>query len=414
MRNQKQPTLNKKLISQKREMLLHMLLEEHSDYLLCEEALNVLYEVFGDVDLTLIEDSGATFNCLATTLNNQDNINALISTLKFYLAKRGERLAETVQIKARPDVYETKILALPTGKDIKTYLIIDVYDDGYTIDKVSLKEIFDILALLVRVSVLERDRIKAYKVDSLTRLCTRDSLIKDISTVIDANILDSADVCLAALYISNATEMNKVKGYAYMDNILFKIAQILINHERKGYVYRIGGMKFAIFSKKSLQDMYALVNDIFDEIKELEPNLYCTASIIPVLDDPYKTVYGAECNLKETDNYKIAIYRDDPSQYVDDERDKFDNIEIADDNNVQYVDDIIDRKLREHSTVEIVEPSSASEEDDKDEDEDNDIVLSFDDEDEEDENDEDDVDVDEEPIKKKGRMFGKDGQMSIF
>jgi len=282
------------------------------------------------------------------------------------------------------------------------------------IDKVSLKDIFDVLSLLVRVAILERDRVKAYKVDNLTRLCTRDSLIKDISNVIDADVLDNADVCLATLYISNATEINKTKGYTYMDEILLKIAQILINSERKGYVYRIGGMTFAILSKKSLQDMYATVNDIFEQIKELEPNLYCTASIIPVLDDPYKTVYGAECNLKEADNYKIALYRDDPSNYLANESDSFINVEVADDKNVQYVDDIIDRKLREHDDVEVVESSDKTQEAEGDEEEDDeDIVLSFDDEEDFEDEEDEDTSIDDEP-KKKGNMFGKDGQMSIF
>lgn len=415
MKNQRQSTPNKKILMQKRNMLLQMLMEEHGDFILCEEALNILYEVFGDVDLTLIENSNTSINVLATTLNNQDNINALVSTAKFYLLKKGDRLAETVHIKARPDVFETKILALSTG-DITTYLIVDVYEEGYTLDKNALKEIFDVLSLLVRVSILERDRVKAYKVDNLTRLCTRDSLIKDISNVIDAEILDNTDVCLSALYISNATEINKTKGYSYMDELLLKIAQILISNEKNGYVYRIGGMKFAIFAKRSLQDMYALINTIFEQIKELEPDLFCTASIIPVLDDPYKTVYGAECNLKETDNYKIALYRDDPAKYIGDESGNFSNIEIADDNNVQYVDDIIDRKLREESTVEVevVNKNSVQDGDEDDEfDSEEEIVLSFDDEDDEDDED-DDLSLDDEEDVRKGFKFGKDGQMNLF
>ncbi len=419
MKNQK-PILNKKLIIQKRDMLLRMLLEENSDFLLCEEALNVLYDVFGDVDLTLVENSNSTINVLATTLNNEDNINALTNMVKYYLLKNGDRLAETVQIKARPDVYETKILALSTGKDILTYLIVDVYDEGYVIDKDALKEIFDVLSLLVRVSVLERDRVKAYKVDNLTRVYTRDSLIKDISNVIEADVLDSADVCLAALYISNAHDINKTKGYKYMDELLLKIARILVAKEKKGYVYRIGGMKFAIFAKKSLQEMYVIVNDVFEDIKELDPNVFCTAAIIPVLDDPYRTVYGAECNLKETDNFKIALYRDDPANYLSNESANFTNIELADDKNVEFMDDIIDRKIREHETVEIIieNPKKSSKESDNPEnlteEDEEDIVLSFDDEEYEEDENEEDADEEPAPKKKKGILFGKDGQMRLF
>lgn len=391
-------------------------MDEHSDFYVCEEALNVLYDVFGDVDLTLVENTNTSINLIATTLNNEDNINALTNMVKYYLLRDGGRLAETVQIKARPDVYETKFYSLNTG-DFQTYLIIDTYDANYSIDREALKDIFDVLSLLVKVNILEKDKTSAYKVDSLTRVYTRDSLLKDLKTLIESDIVEknAIDVSLFVLYITNGTDINKTKGYEHMDSVLLKIARTLLKNEKKSYVYRIGGMKFAILAKQPLQELFRDMQKMLDRVSNIDQDLLCSAMVVPLLDDPYKTVYCAERYIKDIDCNMVALYRDDPSMYVMDEKADIEYVVQVGVEDITYVEDIIERKIFSDSDIIVENKEDLEAEEAELEEDDEEVVLDFGDEEDSSDDDEDGEALSFEYTKpKKGKNRRKNGQMSLF
>lgn len=299
--------------------MYRILVDESRDLYSCEEALNILIDLFGDVDLTLVQKNVADIKMLGTTLNNEDNINALLGMVRYYLLSDTGKLAETVKIKARPEVLMTRTETLDTGNNVKAYLLIDIYDEDFVYEKEHYAELYQLLSLIVRLCVLEEDRKHAYKVDSLTRIYTRDSLIKELKQLISMNSASKKqEVHLAILYLSNGSELNREHGYEEVDKWLLQIAKMLKSHVFGGYVYRIGGLKFAALIRNDLQESVFFMQHILDLMQNIHSELNFSVGVVPLLEDAYQTVYVVEKNLKSLDLNVVTAFSGDISSADDD------------------------------------------------------------------------------------------------
>ncbi len=330
----------KSLIQKKKQILYQILLEDSLGYQSIEEALNISLDIFGDVDLTIVNQSQASVKIVSTTLTNEDNINALVSMVKYYLLSDEGRLAETVRIKSRPDVLQTKTVKLHTGTSITAFLLIDIYNEDYAVDEELLDEIYESLSLVTRLCILEEERQHAYKVDNLTRLYTRDSLIKDIKQLLDADILNKPDyeIHLAVLYISNAHELNMTKGNEYVDECLLKIARAISQQTTGAGAYRIGGMKFAVLFRKNIQDSTFIMQKLIDKIQGIDNDIITSVIVVPLTDNAYKTVYHAEKYLKEVERNVVTVFRGGTDVFEDEELLEFSEILQPKEGDLHYVE----------------------------------------------------------------------------
>lgn len=372
---------HKKLLARKKNILYQILLDSDNDISSCDEALNILIEIFGDADLTLIKHTSLSVQAISTTLNNQDNIHALIGMVQYYLLSEKNRLANNLKVKARPDVLTTKPIKLVTDKEYSVYLLIDYYEKEYVdIEASEYEEILKLLALIVRLNIVEEERKMLYKIDGLTRLLSRDSLIKDIKRISE----NGDEYHLSTLYVSNGATLNQERGYQYTDELLMSISKILQKMASAEHVYRIGGMKFAVLIKNSLQESVFLMQSILDKISDLDIKISCSIMVIPILDDPYKTVYTSEKYLKELDTNTVTVFREQLSDDIDDDFMRFSELVIPKESEITYVDEDEIHARQTTFTVEdvIVEDTRQQlheEEEDYDGDYDEEIVLEFDD-----------------------------------
>lgn len=369
---------HKKLIARKKTILYQILLDSDNDISSCDEALNILVELFGDADLTLIKHTSMSVQAIATTLNNQDNIHALIGMVQYYLLSEKNSLSNNLKVKARPDVLTTKPIKLVTDKEYSVYLLIDYYEKEYLdIEADEYEEILKLLSLIVRLNIVEEERKMLYKIDGLTRLLSRDSLIKDIKKLSESG----EEYHLSTLYLSNGATLNQERGYQYTDDLLMNISKVLQKMANNEHVYRIGGMKFAVLIKNSLQESVFLMQSILDKISDLDIKINCSVMVIPLLDDPYKTVYTSEKYLKELDTNTVTVFREQLQDDMDDDFMRFTELVIPKENEITYVDE---STIHAHQTtaftvedviVEDTKQSAYEEEEDYEEEE---IVLEFD------------------------------------
>ncbi len=416
--------ITKKLIQQKREILYRILISESRDFYSCEEALNILIDLFGDVDLTLVQKNVADIKMIATTLNNEDNINALLGMVRYYLLSDSGKLAETVKIKARPEVLVTKTVTLDTGENVKAYLLIDVYSEEFAYDKEMFEELYQLLSLIVRLCILEEDRKHAYKVDSLTRIYTRDTLVKEIQKLLDLKLVpDKYEAHLAILYLSNGSQLNRDRGYEQVDKWLLDIAKTMKSQVEGGCVYRIGGLKFAAVIKKDLQESVFFMQHVLDLVQNIEKDLIFSVGVVPVHHDAYQTICVVEKNLKALDVNVVTAFSGDMAEAEDDFL-KATTVFTPRSDEIVYVDKDVERKSVSFSVSEdgvaveseIVETDEYEEGQAVDLEDANDgegLTLDFGDSDEEDSENEEDADESENIFKKKKK--GKDGeQISLF
>ena len=336
----------KKAIEHKKNILYQLLLEDCNDTTSCDEALNILVDLFKNADLTLIKQTSIDTKVIATTLNNSDNIHALVSTAQYYLTAGKKSLSNRLHVKARPDVLMTKPIMLVKEKECSLYLFIDFYEhDELENDSTYLDELLKLLSLIAKISIFDEERRLSYKIDSLTRLFTRDSLISDIKSIPEEKTCH-----LAILYISNGTALNKEKGHDFTDELLVELAKLLQKSVEER-VYRIGGMKFAVLIKKELQESVFIMQSILDRISDIHAEINSSVMIVPILDDAYKTVYSGERYLKELDVNTVTVFR---KQFFDDSDDfmRFSEVIMPRDSDLTYVDEVIERNQKAFSVFE--------------------------------------------------------------
>lgn len=295
----------KNIVWQKIERLISMLLRGDDDLL--DEALALVYPLFGDAELSFY--NMGTKHIMASTALNCDVRDAIEYQLS-HLPKidRVEYFDKKSLKIFRPGIVKLCIVPLYFNEDKKTVFVIEHYSktSGMSLEK--LETLFALLTVIVRQYDLSCQNRVSLRLDSLTRLPSRDALTDRLKAMCENG---AKHACLGIISLSNAAELNRNEGLAFVDGLIKGIGVELENHMPNN-VYRLGGTKFAIVFSGELYACCSSLESIVDRILLLDKKIITSNVIAPLQEDAYKTLYVCESHLKTTKEDIVTVVRYTP------------------------------------------------------------------------------------------------------
>ena len=299
----KKKKLNSSVVDQKIARLAAVIANSGSDAL--EEILAALLSVFPECELTLYDRKNA--DMLACTSLNEDVV-AYIGAL----LKKGSLFSD-IQIFSREDghflrqgVSAMKIIPVLSkpGEDI-IFCIENYENDSFPEDEL-LYPIYQLIGAGVKVFKMVDQTNNMIKIDSATKLPTRDALIDQLKYLVDNEI---SDMCLGIISISNIQRLNYTDGLEAVDVLLKRVA-LDLERMLPRRVYRLGGTKFAVILPYDVYGACACLESMVDSVLRLEKRMITANVLTPVRDDAYGTIFVCESHLKTCEDDIITIVRD--------------------------------------------------------------------------------------------------------
>ena len=280
---------------------------DNSSYLI-EDAVNLLVDILGDVDLTVIKVSSQHATDLASTILNPDALEELLEMVDYYLVSEKGKLRKSIKVAQRPNVIETRVIPISNNSIVKTYLLIDIYDMENLTDLSELKEVFNVFSTIVCLVTLEQEVHEAYERDVLTHLKTRDSLVRYLDNIIETvTAREKEDTYLVTVHLKNVADLNTKSndGYEKVDRYIREVGSALGN-KYKGKAYRLCGVTFAFVLFESLENACAKATSLIDELHLISEELDISIMVGKLMDDGVSTVFNCERNIKKVGANEIV------------------------------------------------------------------------------------------------------------
>lgn len=279
----------------------------NSEFLI-DDAMNILIDILGDVDLTVIKVSSQHATSIASTIMNPDALEELLDMVDYYLVSEKGKLRKNIRVAQRPNVMETRVIPILDSEIIKTYLLVDIYDYEGLTELSDLKEVFNVFSTIVDLVTLEQEVYEAYEKDVLTHLKTREALVKHLDNIIETvTTKDKENTYLVTVHMKNVADLNTKRGDGYekVDRYIREVGTILGN-KYKGKAYRLCGVTFAFVVFDNLENVCAKATSLIDEIHLISEELDIAIMVGKLMDDGVSTVFNCERNIKKVGANEIV------------------------------------------------------------------------------------------------------------
>lgn len=329
------------IMVQKASRMIDMMLADGDDMI--DEALALMFPLFADAELSVLVDG----KILSSTVLNTDNREAIELELSFINKVESTMTFDSASyVRFRPGIKKVVVSPIKVGLKNKCFFVVEFYSKMASFDEDKYGFVLKLFSLLVKQYHLNHQSNIALRLDSVTMLPMREALIDSLR---DCGKKSNRECCLAILSLSNAAELNRTYGMSVVDEILKGIG-VELHNMLKDRVYRIGGTKFAIIL---YGDIYSVVPDlecVVDRVLDLDKRIVTSTVVAPVSDEPYKSIFVCESNLKHCTEDTVTIVRN--------EYDIDDTVEIQD--VVVVSDSVVEDSVMEEDVV-MVEDSPIQE-----------------------------------------------------